>query len=403
VEGDLSSVIAPRLPKDAPLWRRALRTVARLAQGMYYHDALSAAPQMAFQFFLSLVPLLVVFGYIVGHLVRLRGVEAIIAPLLGTAPDATQGIVRRELERLGGSSAAPAPLAVLGFVWLASSGTHGFMDALERVTGAKRRPWWKKRAYAIGWVVAGLIGLSATAWAVVQWEEVVADGPEQVTYVDATRARGSETYEKPTAEPKPVRGRDEARATARAAASNKSTRARLVRAGTRQYLTLGVSLVIATAMLALFYRHAVERPKTIKRRVWPGAILAIGSWLVLSWAFGFYVAQLGRYALFYGSLAAVAILLVWFWLSSLALLLGAELNAQLEGIRDLGRSAAPALAAGDAAALALPPPPRAPTLELPAGPLRGAPEREAAPKSEREAAPKSGGEREAAPKSARVT
>lgn len=333
MEGDLSNVIAPRLPPDAPIWKRAVRTVVRLAQGMYFHDALSAAPQMAFQFFLSLVPLLVVFGYIVGHLVRLKGVEAVLGPLLGTAPDATQGIVRRELERLGGSSAAPAPLAVLGFLWLASSGTHGFMDALERVTGAKRRPWWKKRAIAIGWVLAGLVGLSSTAWAVVQWDDVVRDGSD-VVHVDAPRTAEH------TAEPRPApRSRDEARTTARgvAGAGSKARHAKVLKTGTRQYITLGISLVIATGMLALFYRHAVERPKGVRPRVVPGAALAIGSWLVLSWAFGIYVAQLSQYALYYGSLAAVAILLVWIWLSSLALLLGAELNAQLEGVRDRAR------------------------------------------------------------------
>jgi membrane protein len=46
------------------------------------------------------------------------------------------------------------------------------------------------------------------------------------------------------------------------------------------------------------------------------------------------VRTLTNYAVFYGSLAAVAVLLVWLWLASLAILVGAELNAQLEGLRD---------------------------------------------------------------------
>jgi membrane protein len=63
----------------------------------------------------------------------------------------------------------------------------------------------------------------------------------------------------------------------------------------------------------------------------------MSAFLLVSWAFGAYVSSLGSYALFYGGLAAVAVLLFWFYLSSLALLLGAELNAQLEGVRDRSR------------------------------------------------------------------
>jgi membrane protein len=72
----------------------------------------------------------------------------------------------------------------------------------------------------------------------------------------------------------------------------------------------------------------------VTRRVLPGAALAVVLWLVISWAFGLYVSTLAEYAVFYGSLAAVAVLLVWLWLTSLAILVGAELNSQLEGLRD---------------------------------------------------------------------
>jgi membrane protein len=84
--------------------------------------------------------------------------------------------------------------------------------------------------------------------------------------------------------------------------------------------------------MALFYRYAVEHPHGIKRRAWPGALTALGAWLAVSWAFGEYVISLGKYAVYYGSLAAVAVLLVWLYLTSLALLLGAEVNAILDGV-----------------------------------------------------------------------
>jgi membrane protein len=95
-------------------------------------------------------------------------------------------------------------------------------------------------------------------------------------------------------------------------------------------LMLGAGLLL----LAGVYRFAVEHPPGIRRRVWPGAIAAVSSWLVVSWAFGAYAVSIGDYALYYGSLAAVAVLLVWLYLSSLTLVIGAEVNAQLEGLRD---------------------------------------------------------------------
>jgi membrane protein len=57
-------------------------------------------------------------------------------------------------------------------------------------------------------------------------------------------------------------------------------------------------------------------------------------WVLASALFSMYVATLSRYATLYGSLAAVAIFLFWLWLLALSLLVGGEVNAQLEGVRD---------------------------------------------------------------------
>jgi membrane protein len=65
-----------------------------------------------------------------------------------------------------------------------------------------------------------------------------------------------------------------------------------------------------------------------------GSILAVAVWLAGSGAFAVYVSMFGSYNKAWGSLAAVIVMLTWLWLSSLALLLGAELDAELEGCRD---------------------------------------------------------------------
>jgi membrane protein len=68
-----------------------------------------------------------------------------------------------------------------------------------------------------------------------------------------------------------------------------------------------------------------------------GAVVAICVWLAASGAFAFYVSQFGSYNKTWGSLAAVVILLTWLWLSAVALLFGAEINAEAERSRELRR------------------------------------------------------------------
>jgi membrane protein len=67
----------------------------------------------------------------------------------------------------------------------------------------------------------------------------------------------------------------------------------------------------------------------------PGAVAAVVIWLAASGVFAFYVSEFGSYNKAWGSLGAVIIMLTWLWLSALALLLGAEINAEVERSREL--------------------------------------------------------------------
>jgi membrane protein len=82
----------------------------------------------------------------------------------------------------------------------------------------------------------------------------------------------------------------------------------------------------------------VEHPRW--RFITPGAVLAVFVWLAASGAFAFYTSSFGSYNKTWGSLAAVIIMLTWLWLAAIALLLGAEVNAEAERSRELpeGRS-----------------------------------------------------------------
>ena len=90
---------------------------------------------------------------------------------------------------------------------------------------------------------------------------------------------------------------------------------------------LGLAFVIG---LAAFYRFAPSRDAPRWRWVSWGAVLATVLWLIGSALFSWYVANFGSYNETYGSIGAVVVLMMWLWLSALIVLLGAELNAEME-------------------------------------------------------------------------
>jgi membrane protein len=96
-----------------------------------------------------------------------------------------------------------------------------------------------------------------------------------------------------------------------------------------------VLLAIVVLIVALLYYATpnVKQPKF--RWMSVGAFVAIVVWVLASAAFGFYVANFASYNKTYGSLAGVIVFLLWLWLTNLALLFGAELDAELERGRQL--------------------------------------------------------------------
>jgi len=85
----------------------------------------------------------------------------------------------------------------------------------------------------------------------------------------------------------------------------------------------------------MYYGPNVKHPRW--RFLTFGSVFAIVIWLLASGAFAFYAARFGSYNKAWGSLAAVVVMLTWLWLSAVALLLGAEINAEAERTRELRR------------------------------------------------------------------
>jgi membrane protein len=96
-----------------------------------------------------------------------------------------------------------------------------------------------------------------------------------------------------------------------------------------------VLVVVVSFMFSILYYASPNVRQPGFRWVTPGGVLAVISWIVVSAAFGIYLAAFGSYNKTYGSLGAIIIFLVWLWLSNVAILLGAELNAELERGRQI--------------------------------------------------------------------
>ncbi|MBK8839124.1 MAG: YihY/virulence factor BrkB family protein [Hyphomonadaceae bacterium] len=98
-------------------------------------------------------------------------------------------------------------------------------------------------------------------------------------------------------------------------------------AGAARWLMMIALFAVACALI---YRIAPSRTSARWRWIVPGALAAGAVWLVASIAFSAYLENFNAYNATFGSLGAVAALLMWFWLSAYAICMGAELNSQLE-------------------------------------------------------------------------
>jgi YihY family inner membrane protein len=101
------------------------------------------------------------------------------------------------------------------------------------------------------------------------------------------------------------------------------------RRGWTEILIAAALLVIVSIMFMILYWAA---PNARHRFRWgsPGSMLAVVTWLIASGVFALYVANFGHYNKVYGSLGGIIVFLIWMWISNVAVLFGAELNAELQ-------------------------------------------------------------------------
>lgn len=320
----------------SPWLARAVDVVWLVVRSLIRHNVPEFASALAYTAFFSLVPILALLGFVLGALVRRTGTETVLGPFLDRVPEASRSLIDAGLDQLAGSSSGVAPLALLGFLWIASSGAHGSMDILELVLVAKPRPWWRKRAIALAWILGFLAVMGATTTAAFKLTTRI---EEEAVMVDQQTQRERDVSAERAAEI----AREEAAARRHRPHLVTSSherlvlRRRLVWLGGSGVRALTVLTFLALGLLGLagFYRVGVRAPEgNVRRRLYPGALVALIGFFVVSSGFGLYVAKFGRYVTYYGGLATMAVLLLWLYLTAFAFLLGAEINALLEGRRE---------------------------------------------------------------------
>jgi membrane protein len=110
-----------------------------------------------------------------------------------------------------------------------------------------------------------------------------------------------------------------------------------VGAGIVRWVILLPAMIVA---LAVLYRFGPDRDQTRWSWLTPGAVFAAVGWLIASLLFSLYTANFGRFNETYGTLSAIVVLMLWLYLTAYLVILGAELNAELERPAATGRAAA---------------------------------------------------------------
>jgi membrane protein len=237
---------------------------------------------------LALAPMLNAFVTVYGMLADVTAVESQVDQLSLFFPSTVVEIIRGQMVRLAEADRATLSFTFLGSMlvalWSAGAGINSMIDGLNIAYGEpEKRNWFKRRALVIGFTAAAIVF-------------VVLLGLLLVALPLAVRA-----------------------AYGLAPADLWWTPFRWIAA-----------LALVTASFAAIYKYGPCRAQARQRWVWLGAVFASLLWLAGSLVYSTFVTRLTDFEAVYGQLGAAIGFMVWVWFSSMAILLGAELNAETE-------------------------------------------------------------------------
>lgn len=266
-------------------WRDVIKaTIAEISED----NCLGLAAQLAFYFFLALFPALLFLVALIGYLPVEDALAALLAALGTVAPNEALRLIRTQLTEISsGSHVGILTMGIVGAVWSSSAAMVAIIDALNHAFDVSEwRSWWKRRLLAMA------LTMALSTFIVISLVSLLV-GPNVVAWMAA------------------IFGLDSAVATIWAV------------------MRWPVSVMLIVFGVDLVYFFA---PNRRVEWVWitPGSLVATALWVVGSLGFKLYVTRFTDYNATYGTIGGVVVLLLWFYVSGLAILVGAELNGVIE-------------------------------------------------------------------------
>jgi membrane protein len=285
---------APDQPTDLPrrAWPGVLKRTIREFNADHLTDLAAA---LTYYGVLAIFPMLVVIVSLLG-LVGHSVTQSLIHNLSTVAPGTTKQILTDAIKNIQSDRGASGVAFVIGLVaamWSASGYVAAFMRASNVVWDVEEgRPFYKTVPVrlAVTFVTVGLLTLSAAA---VVFTGSLAGKLGNLIGVGSTAVQVWDIAKWPV-----------------------------------------LALIVVLILAILYYTGPNVRQPGF-RWVTPGGVVAVVLWIVASAAFAFYVANFSSYNKTYGAIASVVIFLVWLWITNIVILLGAELNAEIERGRQI--------------------------------------------------------------------
>jgi len=261
----------------------AKKTLAEIGQD----DVMGLAAQLSYYFLLALVPAIVCVLAMTSFLPTTY-LQDMIAGLSEFAPPDVVEILRDQLANIAnGSNSGVLTFGLVMALWSSSAAMVGITSSLNRAYDIEEaRPWWKVRLISMALTI-GVAVFVVLSFGLVMLGPTLADRVAAVVGFGPAFAMAWKVLQWPL-----------------------------------------VFAMIAGG-IGLIYYFAPDAEQDWEW-ITPGALAATVLWLIASLAFKFYLANFADYNESYGSLGGVIVLMLWFYISALAVLVGAEMNAEIE-------------------------------------------------------------------------
>jgi membrane protein len=274
-------------------WREILRRT--FDEAFFKDNCLGMAAQLAYYFFFALFPALLVVLVIASYFFE-NSAEFVTKMFLlaeGLVPEKGLQIITEQLVKISQNQAGLLTIGMLTALWSSSAAMTAIIDTLNSAYDIEEgRPWWRVRITAI------LLTVSVALFIVVSFGLVLA-GPSLADRLADWFGLGS-----------------------------------AFSVGWK-ILQWPIVFALVSMGIALVYYFA---PDAEQDWIWltPGSIVATVLWLLASLGFKYYVSTLGSYES-YGVVGGVMVLMLWFYISGLVILIGAEMNAEIEHASPYGK------------------------------------------------------------------